>query len=191
MRKKIIYNALAFNEDTQKGRNFTIKGIGLMNSTELYLRNAFVSLVSAQLYSDADTDIALIVNCNLSETWKQRFASHNIQIHVCPFNKFRLRNYNWEFAFYKLCAMDFLLDMKYEHYLQIDSDTIFIRNTQSVFKETASNSILMYEILYDINQPMRKLINDDYKTYSSNTNTISQWGGGIYSFKLSKSFAIE
>lgn len=174
MKTKLIYNALAFMKDGG-ARKFKIKGVNLMNTRELYLRNSFVSLISAKSHSDDETDIALVINAPLESRWENMFLKNGIKVFVCPFDKFRLKGYAWELAFYKLCAMEYVTNMlQYDHLLQVDSDTIFIRDVTPLFEESKIGSVLLYEILYGLNAPMRKLINDDYRRYTGKINIISQ-----------------
>lgn len=176
---KVIYSALAFYENGE-ARKFELKGVGLMNSREIYLRNAFISLISAKKYSDEDTDILLIVNVELPSIWLERFKNEGIKIEICPFNDYRFIGYYWELAFYKLCALKYMLTFDYEYYIQVDSDTIFIRDTNLIFDEAKEDSLLLYEIPYGLNNSMRKLINSDYYLFTGKNKIISQWGGEFY-----------
>lgn len=180
MSTKLIYNALAFKEDGS-AKKLNSKLASLEKSKELYLRNSFVSLISAKSHCDADTDLALITNTPLNDKWQEIFFKYDIKVYICPFNKFCLEGYAWELAFYKLCALEFVANnLQYDHLLAVDSDTIFIRDTAPLFEESAAGSTLLYEILYGIRQPMRKLINADYERFTGHNNIISQWGGGIF-----------
>lgn len=177
MHTKLIYNALAFKDD---GKARKLKMSDRKNSKELYLRNSFVSLISAKSHVDNDTDLALITNMPLDDKWSKLFAGHGIDVHLCPFDSFRMEGIPWELAFYKLCALDYATNtLQYEHLLAVDADTVFIRDTAPLFEESSAGSVLLYEVLYGIRQPMRTLINNDYQKFTGNKKVISQWGGEL------------
>ncbi len=174
--RNLIYASLAFKDDG-KARDVRILGMRLLDAKEMYLQNAFVCLASAKRFGVCD--VALVTNCELPDVWRERYKTAGVKVYICPFEYYNLVGYNWELAFYKLRALDFVKELRYDNYVSVDADVVFLRDPSPVFEECDSGSILMYEVLHDIRQPMRRLINDNYNRMNSDAEarTISQYGG--------------
>ena len=53
---------------------------------------------------------------------------------------------DWSLAYYKLCAMQYLLETEhYENYLMLDSDTFTQRGYQDIWRE-AAEAVLLYQV---------------------------------------------
>lgn len=124
-------------------------------------------------------DVALITNQPVPSFLENILQENDIKIFQCPFKNFKFpQGSKWEFAFYKINALEYALSLGYDQYLLIDNDVLFIRDSSEIFEELKYNSPMAYEIPYNINQAMRNIISSDFAKFNnSNKTNIYQYGG--------------
>ena len=86
-----------------------------------------------------------------------------IRVIACPFDNYRFEaDLDWSLAYYKLCAMQYLLETEhYENYLMLDSDTFTQRGYQDIWRE-AAEAVLLYQVPHAASQPMTARISHTY-----------------------------
>lgn len=167
----LIFCAYAHKEDFQSGANIQVS-----DRQNVYLKNAYVALKSTKI-NNPDDAVALITNIQLDAYWNQLFSNENIQIIYKKYDEFIFdKDYGWSLAFYKLCALKYVLNLNFSNYLLLDTDVYVQRNLNDVWVECEHN-ILISEI-------NRGLYNGDYLTFCreaqsflSTSEYLSRWGG--------------
>lgn len=170
--KKLICNAFY-------SKNLMTKSPGINNNVvgfEIYLKNIFVSLVSAKL-NNVTCDVALITNINNDcSTIIKKLKEQGIMILKCPFNNFVMPDYfKWEYAFYKLNVLEYISKLQYDRYLLLDADTFVVGALDDLWEESKER-ILLYDTKHGLSHPVRKSIKDEwFKIMATNLSPI-QWG---------------
>lgn len=113
------------------------------NIKDLYIKNAFVALMS--LKCSKDVDVAIVTNCAIKENYLSLFIQNNIKVIRCEFNSFRFSNtYPWCLAFYKFCAFEYVVrNYKYKQYMMLDADVYAMQSVSSIFTDL-KDKILFY-----------------------------------------------
>lgn len=141
--EKLIFCAYAEDEKKKTGANLTQGS----DRRDTYLKNAMVCLCSAKI-ANPECDVALITTVELPERYKAMMQKYGILYGYCPFDSFCFPDtYKWGLAFYKLCAYEYVLQLEYEQYLMLDTDTY----TQSSLSDLWVDA-KYHVMLYDINQ---------------------------------------
>ncbi len=167
----LIFCAYAAKQGFQAGHN-----ISKANTEDIYLKNTYVALYSAKQYNPTD-DVALITNVDLSKEWQNLFQNAGIKVFKKEYNEFLFPpDYPWSLAFYKLCAVKFVLTLDYDKCVLIDTDTYIQRNFNNIWAE-CDNHILLYDY-------SRGLYNGDYAGFCKEisqfvgcTTYPTHWGG--------------
>lgn len=136
----------------QTGANITAKDIS--RSAEIYLKNICVAAVSAKINGTKDcpdTEIAVVTNIDVPEDYKAILEKNDIKIIHCPFDSFNFgAKYKWSLAFYKLCALKFMLDnYDYDSLAFVDAD-VFVQGSLKYMWEEAEHNILLYDIVHGL-----------------------------------------
>ena len=164
--KRLIFTAL-YIEDTARSPWLQVKVVNKLDSKDIYYKNCLISLISAKKYSPK-CDIALITNQSVPIWLDDIFHENGIQIYLCPFENFRFpKGCKWEYAFYKINALEYALSLEYDQYILVDNDVIFIRNTNEIFEELNYNVPMAYEIPYGISHSMRDLISTEFTIFNN------------------------
>ena len=113
----LIFTAFATLEGYREGSNANL-------GSEVFYRCIVVSLVSAK-QKNQNCDAALVTNTAVPEPYAAQLSQAGIRVIACPFDNYRFEaDLDWSLAYYKLCAMQYLLETEhYENYLMLDSDT--------------------------------------------------------------------
>ena len=149
-------------------------------TTQMYLKNIFVSLVSAKAHNEGDS-FALCVNEPIDDYWVKRFNEEGIEVKVVPFDTFLIsKDFTWALAYFKLCVMKALTDEgKYERYLLMDADTFTTRSYGDLWKE-CDFGVLMYPLGHTFSHPDRETVREDFvKLYpdEAKKREIVHYGG--------------
>lgn len=133
------------NADTNRGR-------------EVYYRCIVVTLVSAK-QQNPDCEVALVTNDPLPAPFDKQLARAGVSIHICPFDRFRFAaDLPWSLAFYKLCAMDWVLkNLTFDHCVLLDTDTYTQYPFTDLWRE-ADEAVLLYQVPHPASQPMAAAI---------------------------------
>lgn len=173
--KNLIFNAFAYIENTKGAVN-----INENNDTkviEIYMKLCVASLVSAKK-NNADSDVALVTNYVIPEKYITIFKKHEIKIINIKFDNFVFdKNMKWNLAFFKLCALDYVVkNLKYENYLLLDTDTYTQNNLNDLFLES-SKKILLYNMQHAISISQAINMNDEYKKLYNEQVYMTNYGG--------------
>lgn len=171
MKKSLIIIPYAYENNMQTGLNICKK-----NHLNLYLENCLVALLSAKKHN-SDSDIALVTNINIPNQYEQILTSNNILIIHTDFNSFKFSdNYKWGLAFYKLCALKYVVEnFNYEFYSYMDSDVYIQSSFENIWKECADN-ILLYDINHGLQVKDYRLFLNDVKKFSKISANITHYG---------------
>ena len=128
-----------------------------------YSTAALWSALSAQ---NRKTRIAMqpfVTNTAVPEPHAAQLSQAGIRVIACPFDNYRFEaDLDWSLAYYKLCAMQYLLETEhYENYLMLDSDTFTQRGYQDIWRE-AAEAVLLYQVPHAASQPMTARISHTY-----------------------------
>lgn len=177
--KNLIFCAFAFKEGFQTSLQ-TEKQAG-NETTQMYLKNIFVALTSAKLYNPND-DVSLVTNCDLPTEWQERFAKERLLVKKIPFETFEIpREFPWALAFYKLCALQAMVEQgkEYEHILLMDADTFTTRSYEELWME-ADYGVLLFPVGHSFKHSDREMIRRDFKRYfpeEAEKSNIVHYGG--------------
>ena len=151
----LIFTAFATLEGYREGSNANL-------GSEVFYRCIVVSLVSAK-QKNQNCDAALVTNTAVPEPYAAQLSRAGIRVIACPFDNYRFEaDLDWSLAYYKLCAMQYLLETEhYENYLMLDSDTFTQRGYQDIWRE-AAEAVLLYQVPHAASQPMTARISHTY-----------------------------
>ena len=151
----LIFTAFATLEGYREGSNANL-------GSEVFYRCIVVSLVSAK-QKNQNCDAALVTNTAVPEPYAAQLSRAGVRVIACPFDNYRFEaDLDWSLAYYKLCAMQYLLETEhYENYLMLDSDTFTQRGYQDIWRE-AAEAVLLYQVPHAASQPMTARISHTY-----------------------------
>ena len=99
----LIFTAFATLEGYREGSNANL-------GSEVFYRCIVVSLVSAK-QKNQNCDAALVTNTAVPEPYAAQLSQAGIRVIACPFDNYRFEaDLDWSLAYYKLCAMQYLLE---------------------------------------------------------------------------------
>ena len=106
------------------------------DSFNIYMKNCCVALLSAKKYN-ADSDVALVTNIEAPEPYKKILCDNEILIIKAPFDAFKFAdNYKWGLAFYKLCALKYVVEnTEYDFYSYLDADVYIQSSFSNIWRE--------------------------------------------------------
>lgn len=181
MSDKIIYIPFAFEKDRRSGVNikYTERDI-----VDLYLKNASVALLSAKKYNaDIDVDVALVTNLSIDEipeTFRKLYKKYQIEIFTIPYNYFRFdKDYLWSLAFYKLCALKYVVELKYKYIAYMDTDVYVQGDFSAIWQECVYN-IMLYDINHGLNTKNYRILCDETTGYFGEKKYITHYGGEFF-----------
>lgn len=185
--KKLIYNALYFVESRVKSPNQKSRGV------DEYIKSSFVSLYSAKS-TNPDCDVALICNNPLPKYYSELFKKHNISTIIVEFDNYMMpSNFKWEYAFYKLKALQYVVkNTEYDFLLGVDTDAYFTDNLKYLWNECEFNFPLLYVLGASMNHPVRMdIMNDYFRLYDKKENILMMGGEFIAGSKVALKALIE
>lgn len=181
MKDNLIIFPFAFAEGAKTGANLLNKRV---DAKMVYIRNAIVASVSAKI-NNPDCDVAFVSNFDIEDNYKTIFKKYAIQTFFCPFDSFRFDDsYDWCLAFYKLCALKYVLGLPYKNVLCLDSDTYTRREFSYLWGGGVKKNIILYDRLGSTLEPLSILKSLDYVRLSYN-NRIQRVGGEFFAASIS------
>lgn len=159
--KNLITCAFAFKEGYKTSKQIN-KQAGAA-TTDMYLKNIFVALTSAQR-NNPDDDVCLSVNIDIDEDWKSRFENAGIIVRKMDFDSFVVpKEFLWSLAFFKMCVLNtWVNEGNYDRYLILDADTYTTHSYDDMWKE-ADLGIILYPLGHDFSHPDRDVIRKDFE----------------------------
>lgn len=144
-----------------------------------YDRCTVVALCSAKAQNPGCT-VALVTNTAVPQPFLGQLQAAGVEIYDCPFASFGFGAHaNWALAYYKLCALDFVLQQKtFERYLMLDVDTYTQYPFDDLWRE-ADDAVLMYAVPHAASQPMAAAISAHYNLLypAAAPHTLTHFGG--------------
>lgn len=182
--KNLIFVPFAFNDSKQTGVN-----VKSQNAFIVYLKNICVALISAKRFNP-NIDVALVCNFYPPNPYRNILLDNNILIIQEDFDSYIFDNdYKWGLAFYKLCALEKMIQKhKYDNYVYMDADVIIQNSLDLVFEEL-QNNILLYDINHGLSVPHYREIIQEFQTFGI-SSYITHYGGEFFgaSFENAKIF---
>ena len=128
----------------------------------VYARCTVVALCSAKLANPACT-VALVTNAPPQEPYRSQLTNAGIEIWDCPFTSYRVpADTNWALAYYKLCAMAWVLENRdFARAAMLDLDTFTQRPLDDLWRE-CGEAVLMYQVPPAASQGMTAAIGKAY-----------------------------
>jgi hypothetical protein len=177
MPKKVIINAIFTQQGASRSMNLTGHD---RSAFDLYIQNSLVSLGSASFHTDADR--FLVSNVPVPAAYHFFLEQYQILNKVIPFDQFVFpTNVSWSFAFYKLCALNHLVqETDYDLFCLLDTDTLIIHDLETLWQEASFDKILLLNLREAIDHPDRKKTNAIYQRISGESQSaLVNWGGEI------------
>lgn len=175
----IIFVPFAYVPDAKSGVNITATGKSCIN---LYLKNATVALFSAKYYNPACT-VALVTNLDSQDipvSFRILFEKQNIQIIQIPFDRFIFgRNYPWFVAFFKLCALSYMVEREFTHFCFLDTDVYIQHSFDAIWKES-EHFILLYDINHGLNTLHYQQIIEEFQSFLHTSAFPTHFGGEFF-----------
>lgn len=133
------------NSDANRGR-------------DVYYRCIVVALASARA-QNPDCQVALVTNTPVPPPFDNQLARAGVTIYQCSFDRFRFgADLPWSLAFYKLCAMDWVLNnLTFDRCVMMDADTYTQYPLTDLWRE-ANEAVLLYQVPHPASQPMAAAI---------------------------------
>ena len=185
--KNLVFIPFAFDPSKQTGAN-----VKKRNALNIYLKNICVATASIKKYNP-DVDVAVVCNIDLPNFYKQILLRQNILILTEAFDRYTFPNdYKWNLAFYKLCALEKVVQKyRYDNYLYLDADIIIQDSLEPIFKELSDN-ILMYDINNGLISPEYRIIIQEFRDFGV-SSYITHYGGEFFSasYDNAQKFIIE
>lgn len=173
--KKVVYNALYCNGKVVSAPNLKVCG-GVDN----YIKQSFVSLKSAKI-SNPDVEVCLITNQALPKVYTELFENNGIKIVIVPFDDYRVpKGWRWEYAFYKLKALDYMAnEFDAEYLLGLDVDTYVPLSLNGFWDECAAEELILFSLPNDSLERGRRQMGSDYQMLMKTMKRefIVQYGG--------------
>ena len=159
--KNLITCAFAFKEGFQTSQQLNKTADN--STTEMYLKNLFVALVSAKKQNPED-DVVLCVNVEPSSKWISLFEQNNITVRKIEFDSFVVpREFPWSLAFFKMCVLNTLVkEGNYDRYLIMDADTYTTHPFDDMWQE-ADKGILLTPLGHTYSHSDREVIRRDFE----------------------------
>ncbi len=158
------------------------------DTTIMYLKNIFVSLVSAMKHNP-DDEFMLCVNEDIPKEWEDKFTGAHIKVRKIEFDSFVLsRQFTWALGYYKLCVMKKLADEgTYDRILLLDADTFTTGSYGDLWKE-CDFGVLLFPVGHSFSHPDRDTIRKDFVSLypeESKKLAIVHYGGEFIAGNIS------
>ena len=124
----------------------------------VYDRCTVVALCSAKAQNPACT-VALLTNAPVPEPFRSQLTQGGVEIWDCPFTTYRVpADTNWALAYYKLCAMAWVLENRdFTRAAMLDLDTFTQRPLDDLWRE-CDEAVLLYQVPHAASQTMTAAI---------------------------------
>ena len=177
----LIINAFAYDFEMRSGENFSVESSEKNYQIEVYLKNSFVSLVSAK-QNNPECDVWLCTNIEIPDWLRKKLDDYKINVQRIPFDRFRVENaVKWGLSYYKLCVLSHLLsETDYDNYCLIDTDTYCANTFQPLFEEImVTNKIFVYNNFESYHNHTRRQFIEEYQMlYNSNPVNTEHYSTG-------------
>lgn len=176
-KKNLICIPFAYKDGMNSGVN-----ISGGKKLEIYLKNASVALVSAKQFN-SDCDVAFATNLKekeLPNEFLKILREWDIQVLEIPYNKFEFPgDYTWSLAFYKLCVLKRISEMKYMSVCYLDTDVYIQGNFEAIWRECEQN-VMLYDINHGLNTDDYISLCDEVEEFYGNRKLITHYGGEFF-----------
>ncbi len=171
--KNLFFVPFAFDENKMTGVNIN------NDVLNVYLKNLCVSLISAKK-ATPNIDVALVSNIKIPTEYETILFENDVLIYNEPFDSFVFAdNYVWCLAFYKLCALEKMVNKyDYDNYIYTDTDVFVQKSLDKVFLELKDN-ILLYDINHGLFVKNYEIIIDEFKKFGIDSY-ITHYGGEFF-----------
>lgn len=147
----------------------------------VYDRCTVVALCSAKAQNPTCT-VALVTNAPPPQPYLGQLTASGVEIWDCPFDTFRVpADTNWALAYYKLCAMDWVLTHRdFARAAMVDLDTYSQYPLDDLWRE-ADEAVLLYQVPHAASQGMAQAISQMYDavTPQGAPHTLTHFGGEL------------
>ena len=147
----------------------------------VYDRCTVVALCSAKLQNPACT-VALVTNTAVPEPYRGQLTAAGVEIWDCPFDRYRVpAETNWSLAYYKLCAMEWVLENRtFANAVMVDLDTFTQYPLDDLWQE-CREAVLMYQVPHAASQTMTAAISRCYDAVvpDSAPHSLTHFGGEL------------
>lgn len=176
--KNIIFIPYAYDKEKSTGANIRNKN----KSVNTYLKNVCVACISAKHFNPNDT-VAMVTNLNDNEIPEEYFEvlkGGGIEILYFNYDKYIFpKETSWGLCFYKLCALSHLLELDYDNYCYLDSDT-FIQGSFKYIWEEVRTAILLYDFSHGLQVKDYKRFCAEINQFSESLKYLTQYGGEFF-----------
>ena len=181
--KNLYFVPFFFKENVNSGVNFERKS----NKKEIYLKNCCVSLISARLLNPQD-DVALVTNIEVGNTYLNLLEKNNIKIFVINYDCFTFPNtFKWSAAFFKLCALKYVVDNFKHTYLNImytDSDVFCQQSFGNIWDECSCGKLLLFDLCESKNNSLYRTFCKEVLAVDNGLVGISHFGGEFFASNI-------
>lgn len=147
----------------------------------VYDRCTVVALCSAKAHNPGCT-VALVTNAPPPEPFAGLLQKAGVEIWACPFDSYRVpADTNWALAYYKLCAMDWVLTHRdFARAAMIDLDTFTQYPLDDLWRE-ADEAVLLYQVPHAAGQGMAAAISAIYSSLTPEQppRVLTHFGGEL------------
>ena len=173
--KNLIINAFSYID--KQSDSINLKKYKKDDVIDAYLKCSMVSLITAK-YHNSNCDVALVSNIEIPKKFKKLLNKYDIKIFYVDYDKFRFnKEMEWSAAFYKLCAIDYVINnLEYEKYLILDTDTYVIDDLSDLWLE-ADKKILLFDIQHSLSNKQAQKMNEEYFMLYNENEYLTNYGG--------------
>ena len=147
----------------------------------VYDRCTVVALCSAKAQNPACT-VALLTNAPVPEPFRSQLTQGGVEIWDCPFTTYRVpADTNWALAYYKLCAMAWVLENRdFTRAAMLDLDTFTQRPLDDLWRE-CDEAVLLYQVPHAASQTMTAAISRCFDAVEPNgaPHALTHFGGEL------------
>lgn len=187
-------NTVHSNENSSGGGNLIIvpyaeldgakSGLNISSTIDkraLYLKNCLVALFSIRVHNDDNTDVAFVTNIDVPDDYRRKLENKRIIVIRAPFTSFFPGNdYQWCLAFYKLCALKYVVDnTNYDKYAYLDSDIYCQRSFSDIWEE-ADQHVMLYDTNHGLSDKNYKRFILECSDYYGFHKLITHYGGEFF-----------
>lgn len=176
--RNIIAVPFAFDEKMNTGAN-----IQKETAFKAYLQGICVAAASAKAHNPQCT-VAVITNLSedmIPKEYREALRLHGVEIIIKPYDRFRFpADYKWSLAFYKICALSYLIETNYDNICYFDAD-VFVQGSLDNAWKDSSNNLLLFDTKHGkkpVEDPFAKEIKDFLKV--DNTDGFKHYGGEFF-----------
>ena len=117
----------------------------------------------------------------MPEKYEKLLKLRDIKIIKAQFDNFTFNDkYLWNLAFYKLCALEYVVkNYNYKYYSYMDSDVYIQSSFDNIWKE-CDTSILLYDINHGLQVKDYRIIVDEFSVFLGTERLITHYGGEFF-----------